>query len=187
MAWSAPIRSSQETWTSKPAPSSRRSSRTINATASSARPRTKALPTSAETINHAIFSNDGARLCPPLVRWTRGSRLCPGVPVLVERNDYERGLYNGDLGLVIRADDGQAVALYAAFKRRGAWSVFPARLTPGASRPAFAMTVVHKAQGSEHDEVVVVLPGRRHAHADARVALHRLHAGPTRGAARRYL
>ena len=53
-------------------------------------------------------------------------------------------------------DSGEGLTLFAAFKRRGAWTAFPLE-SLGELAPAFAMTV-HKAQGSEHEEVVVVLP-----------------------------
>ena len=37
----------------------------------------------------------------------RAPDFAPGTPVLVQRNDYERGLYNGDQGIVVLADSGQ--------------------------------------------------------------------------------
>jgi exodeoxyribonuclease V alpha subunit len=77
----------------------------------------------------------------------------PGRPVIVTENDYGLGLFNGDTGIVI-AEEGSG--LRAAFRRgAGVVSVSPARL--GAVETAFAMTV-HRAQGSEFDEVVVLLP-----------------------------
>ncbi|HTT90843.1 MAG TPA: ATP-binding domain-containing protein, partial [Acidimicrobiales bacterium] len=69
-------------------------------------------------------------------------------------NDYGLGLFNGDTGVVIAEEDG---SLRAAFRRgAGVVTMSPARL--GAVETAFAMTV-HRAQGSEFDEVVVLLPG----------------------------
>ncbi len=117
--------------------------------------RAKAIPTSAESINGELLERwrSAVRRAGGLAR---GSGLCAGVPIIVERNDYERGLFNGDLGIIVRADAGDGLALHAAFKRRGAWTTFPLDSLPEIA-PAFAMTV-HKAQGSEHDEVVVVLP-----------------------------
>jgi exodeoxyribonuclease V alpha subunit len=117
--------------------------------------RAKAVPTSADVINRQLLDRWRLRL-PPAMRWRHVSKFCPGAPVLVERNDYERGLYNGDLGLVVQVDSGEGLTLFAAFKRRGAWTAFPLE-SLGELAPAFAMTV-HKAQGSEHEEVVVVLP-----------------------------
>jgi exodeoxyribonuclease V alpha subunit len=76
-----------------------------------------------------------------------------GRPVIVTRNDYSLGLFNGDTGVVIARPDG---GLTVAF-RRGAEvvMVIPSRLA--AVETAFAMTA-HRAQGSEFDEVVVLLP-----------------------------
>jgi exodeoxyribonuclease V alpha subunit len=76
-----------------------------------------------------------------------------GRPVIVTQNDYSLGLFNGDTGVVIARPDG---GLTVAF-RRGAEIVMvsPSRLA--AVDTAFAMTA-HRAQGSEFDEVVVLLP-----------------------------
>lgn len=75
-----------------------------------------------------------------------------GRPVIVTENDYGLGLFNGDTGVVI-VEEG---SLRVAFRRgAGVVTVSPARL--GAVATAFAMTV-HRAQGSEFDDVVVLLP-----------------------------
>jgi exodeoxyribonuclease V alpha subunit len=76
-----------------------------------------------------------------------------GRPVIVTQNDYSLGLFNGDTGVVIARPDG---GLTVAF-RRGAEivTISPSRLA--AVETAFAMTA-HRAQGSEFDEVVVLLP-----------------------------
>ncbi len=77
-----------------------------------------------------------------------------GRPVIVTENDYGLGLFNGDTGVVIASGES---GLRVAFRRgSGVITVSPARL--GAVETAFAMTV-HRAQGSEFDEVVVLLPG----------------------------
>jgi exodeoxyribonuclease V alpha subunit len=76
-----------------------------------------------------------------------------GRPVIITANDYGLGLFNGDTGVAIRRDDG---GLGVAFRRGGAIVVVsPARLV--AVETAFAMTA-HRAQGSEFDSVVVLLP-----------------------------
>ncbi len=76
-----------------------------------------------------------------------------GRPVIVTQNDYSLGLFNGDTGVVIERPDG---GLTVAFRRGGeVVTVSPSRLA--AVETAFAMTA-HRAQGSEFDEVVVLLP-----------------------------
>ncbi|MCB9604868.1 MAG: exodeoxyribonuclease V subunit alpha [Sandaracinus sp.] len=89
----------------------------------------------------------------------RGPRLSAGEPVLVTRNDYERGLYNGDQGLVVLVRDGhEAVRRVAVFRRgEGDFVAFPVETVEARLELAYAVTV-HKAQGSEHDRVAVVLP-----------------------------
>jgi exodeoxyribonuclease V alpha subunit len=79
-----------------------------------------------------------------------------GRAVLVTRNDYDVALFNGDVGLVMRDPDDDA-RLLAVFTAPGGKlrRLSPARLPT--HETAFAMTV-HKSQGSEVDEVVVVLP-----------------------------
>jgi exodeoxyribonuclease V alpha subunit len=76
-----------------------------------------------------------------------------GRPVIVTENDYSLGLFNGDVGVVVAQPDG---SLAVAFRRgMGVATVSPSRV-PGVAT-AFAMTA-HRAQGSEFDEVVVLLP-----------------------------
>jgi exodeoxyribonuclease V alpha subunit len=88
----------------------------------------------------------------------RGGRLLHGAPVLVQRNDYERRLYNGDQGVVVRVDRGRGAEpeLMAAFARTSGFELWPLDELPDLAA-AFAMTV-HKAQGSEFDHVALVLP-----------------------------
>ena len=77
----------------------------------------------------------------------------PGRPVVVTENDYSLDLFNGDTGVAVARSDG---GLSVAFRRAGTLIyVSPARLV--AVQTAFAMTA-HRAQGSEFDQVVVLLP-----------------------------
>ncbi len=87
-------------------------------------------------------------------------RFYPGQPLIVKANDYALGLFNGDVGLVAAlADPAGGRTLYAEFimpdgeLRR----ISPARLPPHDT--AFALTV-HQSQGSEFDEVALLLPDR---------------------------
>jgi exodeoxyribonuclease V alpha subunit len=117
--------------------------------------RMKGLATSADSINRQVLERWRSKL-PRMIRYGRSSRLCPGAPVMVERNDYERGLFNGDLGVVVQGEEGGNAGLFVAFRRRGDWAAFPLE-SLAEMAPAFAVTV-HKAQGSEHEQVVAVLP-----------------------------
>jgi exodeoxyribonuclease V alpha subunit len=83
----------------------------------------------------------------------------PGEPVLVTRNDYRRALYNGDQGVVLRvAAEGEPAAPMAVLRvPGGGFRALPLASLRGHLEPAWASTV-HKAQGSEHDAVALVLP-----------------------------
>jgi exodeoxyribonuclease V alpha subunit len=86
-------------------------------------------------------------------------RLFAGAVVLITRNDYKLQLFNGDVGLCLRDAYG---GYRLAFPRLGGYLSLAPDALP-AHELAYAMTV-HKAQGSEYGEVLLVLPpqgGRR--------------------------
>ena len=76
----------------------------------------------------------------------------PGVPVVVTRNTRERNLWNGDVGVTVEGKSG----MMAMFPRGDKVVVCPVGLLPE-NELAYAMTV-HKSQGSEFEDVMVVLP-----------------------------
>ena len=92
----------------------------------------------------------------------------PGRPILVTRNDPRTGLSNGDTGIVLRDADGRIQVWFPELEDAEGRPrlVSPARLPPHES--FFAVTV-HRAQGSEYDEIAVV-PGP----AESRVATREL-------------
>jgi exodeoxyribonuclease V alpha subunit len=84
--------------------------------------------------------------------------ILPGTPVMITRNDYDRGLFNGDQGIVLSVVSGNGAATTAAvFPRAGALVPFPLAALHGALATAYASTV-HKAQGSELDHAALILP-----------------------------
>lgn len=78
-----------------------------------------------------------------------------GLPILITQNDYDIGLYNGDIGVMLPdLDDAQHLLAYFAHGhtfRKIALSRLPQH------EPAFAITV-HKSQGSEYDQVWLLAP-----------------------------
>lgn len=78
-----------------------------------------------------------------------------GRPLIVLRNDYSLRLFNGDTGIVLPDEHGELRAFFA--DDGGVRSIPPSRLPE--HETAFAMTV-HKAQGSEFDRILLVLPER---------------------------
>ncbi|MCP9931782.1 AAA family ATPase [Cyanobium sp. AMD-g] len=81
--------------------------------------------------------------------------LPPGTPVLCRRNLPELDLANGDVGLLVGGPGPSARLLFGDGEGELLW-IHPGQLA-GAAEPALALTV-HKAQGSEADEVIVLLP-----------------------------
>ena len=87
-----------------------------------------------------------------------GPFFLPGEPVLMLRNDYQRELWNGDQGFAVRVRrPGQPDATATAFRTRKGWLAVDPRTLGSAHSLGYALTV-HKAQGSEYDEVVLLLP-----------------------------
>ena len=81
-----------------------------------------------------------------------------GQTIMVIRNDYELGVFNGDIGVVMPdgEEDGGQTKLAAYFPDAGGWRRLPLSRLPE-HETAFAMTV-HKSQGSEYRKVWLLPP-----------------------------
>ena len=79
----------------------------------------------------------------------------PGKVVMITRNDYDSGLFNGDIGLFLRGADGELRVWFESADGSGARAFAPGALP--AHDPAWAITI-HKSQGSEYGQVAVLLP-----------------------------
>jgi exodeoxyribonuclease V alpha subunit len=79
-----------------------------------------------------------------------------GRPIIVTANDHLIELYNGDVGVI--AKEGDAAPLAARFPAAGGRRTVPIALLPP-HETAFAMSV-HKAQGSEFEDVLLLLGDR---------------------------
>ncbi|HIJ56178.1 MAG TPA: exodeoxyribonuclease V subunit alpha [Deltaproteobacteria bacterium] len=82
-------------------------------------------------------------------------------PIMITRNDYELGLYNGDIGITLSGRETDDPGLYVYFPGAGTGDGLkafnPHRLPE--HETVYAMTV-HKSQGSEFDHVILVLPDK---------------------------
>lgn len=102
-------------------------------------------PRGTETLNHMvreIVAGSGRT----------ASGWYAGRPVLILENDYQTGLYNGDVGLALPTAEGLRVFFSGP---EGYQAFSPARLPR--HETCYAMTV-HKSQGSEFDHAILVLP-----------------------------
>ncbi len=81
-----------------------------------------------------------------------GSAFAPGDKVMQTENDYDREVFNGDLGRVLRIDQTEGVLL-ADFDGREVDYPFGELDT---LVPAYA-TTIHKSQGSEYPPVAITL------------------------------
>jgi exodeoxyribonuclease V alpha subunit len=83
--------------------------------------------------------------------------LFSGAPLLITRNDYGRQLFNGDVGIALKDDAGNL----RVYIQRGQRFISAPLATIKDWEPAFA-TTVHKSQGSEYTDVLLVFPGDPH-------------------------
>ena len=107
-------------------------------------------PLGARALNEALgraLNPDGA---PRVSRY--GQELAPGDRVMQVENDYDREVYNGDLGLVTSVDPGEA-ELRVSFDGRETTYGFDEL---DVLQLAWA-TTIHKSQGSEYPAVVIPL------------------------------
>ncbi len=88
----------------------------------------------------------------------RRERVYRGQPVMITRNHYGLGLYNGDIGVIWpdEPEGGEDPPLMAWFPGTDGFTpMAPGRLP--AYETVYAMTI-HKTQGSEFEAVALVLP-----------------------------
>lgn len=109
-------------------------------------------PRGVTAVNQAIERGLRERGCPisPEESWY------PGRPVLITQNDYSLDLFNGDIGICL-PDSSHPGRNTIWFERPDGSlrSILPYRLPR--CETVYAMTI-HKSQGSEFDEVMIVLP-----------------------------
>jgi exodeoxyribonuclease V alpha subunit len=85
--------------------------------------------------------------------WRTTQTYYPGRPIMITQNDYRQQLFNGDIGVILRDEQGQLKACF--YFGEGLRWVGLNRLP--SHETVFAMTV-HKSQGSEFDAISILLP-----------------------------
>lgn len=109
----------------------------------------------ADSVNEALHRRAAATAKATV----REGGFLPGEPVMMQRNDYARGLFNGDQGLVLRVREGdeEGHRFRAVFPSGGGFHSFSLEGLRNQLRHSYAMTI-HKSQGSEFDVVALLLP-----------------------------
>lgn len=115
-----------------------------------------------------------------LIKKTSGEEFYENRPVIINSNNYELGLYNGDIGLVRTQKNSKGE------DECRVWFIIDDQLqsfSPGlinSCDTVFAMTI-HKSQGSEFQKVLVVLPKKKKDHkAQSLLTRELLYTGVTR-------
>ncbi len=76
-----------------------------------------------------------------------------GLPIIVTQNDYSLKLFNGDSGMIIKDNSG---ILKVIFKKSNDYIILPLDILHS-FEIAFSITI-HKSQGSEYNDILIVLP-----------------------------
>lgn len=115
---------------------------------------TRVGPSGCETVNLLIgrlLSRAGCRQSH--LRSGANTHLFAGALIIVRKNDYAKELFNGDMGIVL-IDSNGTMKIY--FKKAALFLGYSTDVLPP-FESAFALTV-HQSQGSEYDDILLVLP-----------------------------
>lgn len=85
-------------------------------------------------------------------------RKCPmsGVPIMITSNDYNTGLFNGESGVILSDSEGVAKAYFPDEAGSEDFKVYSMSFL-NSFATSFALTV-HKSQGSEYEDIFLILP-----------------------------
>lgn len=123
-----------------------------------------------QSIEQALYRQGMVQLTDQSGRWYVGK------PIMISANDYQLSLFNGDIGILLPDAEGRLKAWFIQ-PDGTVLSVFPNRLP--AHETVYAMTI-HKSQGSEFDEVAILLPDHKYIGAQSIVTRELVYTGITR-------
>lgn len=83
-------------------------------------------------------------------------RYFHGLPIMITENNYDLGVFNGDMGIVIEQQHQLYVYIDQVEQQGSDIKRYPINALP-AHEAAFAITV-HKSQGSEMSQVLLIIP-----------------------------
>ncbi len=86
-------------------------------------------------------------------------KVFSGAPIIIGKNDYDRELFNGDVGVILKGNNGH---YYGVFRHLSGFKSMPVEALPPYEL-AYGITV-HKSQGSEFGCVLFVIPDGVNAH-----------------------
>jgi exodeoxyribonuclease V alpha subunit len=104
--------------------------------------------TGSETINQHIEQHLQRQFFKGQSPWYEGR------PIMITQNNYQTGLFNGDIGIMLEDQQGDLKTWFQTLD--GNWQSYPISRLP-AHETAWAMTI-HKSQGSEFEHVLMILP-----------------------------
>ncbi|HOV13659.1 MAG TPA: exodeoxyribonuclease V subunit alpha [Spirochaetota bacterium] len=76
-----------------------------------------------------------------------------GIPIIITKNDYNKNIYNGDIGVIVKDNSFKN---YCLFKILNKIKIFDIKYLEWYEE-AFAITI-HKSQGSEYNDVILIFP-----------------------------
>jgi exodeoxyribonuclease V alpha subunit len=104
--------------------------------------------TGSETINQQVEQHLQRQFLKGQSPWYEGR------PIMITQNNYQTGLFNGDIGIMLKDQQGELKTWFQTLK--GQWQSFPVSRLPS-HETAWAMTI-HKSQGSEFKHILMILP-----------------------------
>ena len=105
---------------------------------------------SVELINNVVSHRLNANR---KLEYIQGQKIYHGMPVIIQKNLYQQGLFNGDIGIAWRDESGVLAFYFSGEEQLKRF--MPVQLSGW--QAAHAMTV-HKSQGSEYTQVVLWMP-----------------------------